>query len=509
MTTKTIRTVALLAGALAASGCPLPGSTCTDTAQCRTSVGEGSVCLIPAGENEGVCSALCGDDTDCPTGQTCNDDQVCVGGDPADAGYDAGPAADAGYDGGPAVDAGFDAGYDGGPLDAGFDAGFDSGVCVSAAQCSDVDGGVGVCTDAGTCGIDCNTGYDQCTTGACTALNTLSNCGRCDHDVSETATRCDAGVPSCGDTPGCDGGVCVGGADGGFACAECDEDTDCGGGFCCRGQCIDAANRDELCGCGPALASDSTNCSVQASNRVCVRGACGCTADGDEHCGTVDGGLPRLCDTSTDAGSCVDQGVAQCGAVGGVLNATEMLSDAGVCSPLIGGSECVAGSAAEGRCGCSNADGGCAPVVVGGVPRKAADTCTSGACECGSTGGPCAGTDCVDNGTCKDLQTDRLNCGRRNVFCGNPDFGLDGGAGICVSGGCQCDNENDCDQAEASNVDNCPISGSCVCAGFTDNGLAACPMGLTCLAGGCEYPPGSNNAHTTMTNLLNSIANGG
>ena len=508
-------------GLISASACRLPGVGCDDNADCDPSLWcYKTVCVTP-----------CTSSAECDDGTTCAANGRCV------AATDGGAPVD--EDGGP-LDAGTDAGPDAGPHDGGFDAGpcdstqvlcddqcvaaasTDAGlvpntpqhcgacntpaaVCVNgqAKTCSDdvpcpsVVDGTNECVD-GECVLTCVLNFEECSPGTCASLLTLERCGSCDNDVSGIASSCDNGEPRCGDDPACltDAGAlqCAETASGGFACVDCTGDGDCPGGFCCAGQCFLDAERDAHCGCEAQVgATAGEDCTVRASEKVCVAGTCGCTTSGDGQCGS-EGGLERLCDAvgNGGAGVCLAQDENNCGAVGGVFPSGEMTPiDGGMCAVNLGGPLCVDADMGFGECGCSQSADCERPILVDGIPRVAGDACAGDACMCGmgeacSTSAPdCAGLD-----GCVDLQTSTDHCGVPLNDCSLPTRGLLDGTGTCVSGGCQCDAPTDC--VAPANVDVCQIAAgggnACVCNGFTASGdKRACPMGLTCTLTGCEH----------------------
>lgn len=514
--------VALCALGLALAGCPASPLECQGDADCadqldstgasmRCHDAEGAgddvlrLCLPGCRPGEGNCEAakVCVVDEGDATGRCRFADDI----DP-DPDEDAGPV-----DGG-APDAGsVDAGpVDAGPVDAGADAGVDAGPCGP---------------DEVLCGADCVTAGDV---GGGLVPLALEHCGLCGRDLTERATEClpDAGA-LCGNAPLCagssaDGGapLCVPWTGGAPACVQCTDDGDCGGGsFCCAGSCRPAAERDEWCGCaagldGGALAEP---CTQRATERTCtdVGGtwACGCAASGDGPCGTT-GGLERLCDVAAGGGhgACVDQGPAQCGVLDGVVprEADAGVADA-VCTLALGGEACLARNGEPlGACGCVGA-GDCDELVFdGGIPHRPASSCSGGGCVCAGAGDVCAGQtlDCVGGNGCYDFQNSELNCGSVNINCGNTGYGVDENS-VCVNGGCQCDDDSQCQKATADPpaVNDC-IAGRCVCNTFSIQGsVAACPLGLECIVGGCEYPAGSSTGYPTLGDLLDRIADAG
>lgn len=517
----------LLLLATFSAGCPVPQTVCAGDEECAARWGVGTRCVaMEAGLS--LCQRPCADDTGCASGRTCIDGACELGArdagvsdsGPKDAGTDAGGCAGDEVDcGAGCVDAALVDGSwvpstaehcgacgvtvlgcrEGAPVD-----------CDEASDCGTAPAnGSFACSPAGECALVCDDAFAVCDTapGACTPLHTLTDCTGCADDVSEVADTCVNGLPECGGAPACadDAPYCVQAVDESYACRACRDDDDCGsGGQCCGGACLTGAALDGSCGCAAQPGGDEgEDCSLSDVGKKCVDDVCGCDQSGALQCGSDDNGLPKLCDPSTTAtGACREQDAQSCGALGGVVPFQESTAvDGAMCTVAYGGPLCVADEDGLGQCGCETAaDCDSAHLDANGVPRRPADGCVGDGCLCGA-GARCDDEDCV-LGECEDLQSDVFNCGSRTIACGNPDFGA--GDGRCFRGGCECD-ANDCEEVGANNVDSCQNVGTgftaCVCNGFRDvagGARLACPMGLTCVIGGCDLPGAAGTPFATL-----------
>ncbi len=276
---------------------------------------------------------------------------------------------------------------------------------------------------------------------------------------------------------------------------ECTADIDCAEGVCSPEQTCVACNAAGDCGAGEFC------CQHECFPDDEMEQHCGCAPDGDNE-GTVCGGERNIClvGDARAALEFVEDGLCGC-----------------ACTAIGGGTDCVVDTEAElgYGCQCNRNDpvGTCEAVTVDtqGRPHIAADTCTAqNRCQCLTEGNPCgtAGLppDC-SLGQCVSLRQDVANCGIAERDCSEPDQGLADGTGVCVDGGCQCDAAGDC-QGTALNANTCAFVGGgavsqCVCQDYTVAGEnAACPMGLECVEGGCNY---SGQVVASEENLLTLI----
>ncbi len=258
----------------------------------------------------------------------------------------------------------------------------------------------------------------------------------------------------------CLGGRCAPGGD----CVSCLDSADCGeDSLCCNGTCR-VGTVEDLCGCAAdPHGAGPTRC----EEALCI----------------VDGAVRADRDT-------VGQGVCAC-----------------PCDPARGGTLCAAEDASSigFSCSCDRTDpvGTCeGPAVdAAGIPHRPADTCSpQNACVCFAAGTVCSGSaDCTWEG-CVDLVHDATNCGVAGRSCSDDATGTDGGT--CNDGGCSCNAASDC-EGDGLNVDTCIFVGArsqCVCNGYRAGDVAAaCPMGLACVADGCQL---GADAFATQAELI-------
>lgn len=270
----------------------------------------------------------------------------------------------------------------------------------------------------------------------------------------------------------------------------------CGSGrFLCAGRCVDLADDVENCGaCGNAC----------PAGRFCVGGAC-----------TV------LCPTGRTACglSCVDlaSDPSNCGACG---TQCPSRNSTAFCRGRACGQDCMQGFA---DCD-SNRENGCETptatdrVNCGACGRTCGNTeqCVAGACVpgcaggCGS-GGVCNAGACVmcPSGrvacanTCRDLLTDRANCGACGAACPQPA----GATVACVNGGCaltacadpmyrDCDGSaaNGCETLIVADRNNCGACGvRCGDRQACTAGRCACQTSSDLMCNGACVPVGPDH----------------
>jgi len=256
-------------------------------------------------------------------------------------------------------------------------------------------------------------------------------------------------------------------------CVACISADHCAAGeLCCAGECLEDGEQESSCGCDAE-----------------PNGSSGSSCDPLELC--VSGG-ERVDATSLAAGSC------EC-----------------TCDPAQGGTLCtVDQQAALGfSCSCDRTDlATCERPALDGVgtPHVVADTCNpSEACVCFGEAQPCdpngGNPDCTING-CENLFGNNTSCGVPDQDCTAAASGLDDTTGTCINGGCECDGPSDC-QGGALNVDQCSFVSAglqCVCDAYTLSGEeAACPLGLECVADGCQYGGTAYDSATALYGALN------
>jgi hypothetical protein len=317
--------------------------------------------------------------------------------------------------------------------------GMTSGCCQTLAACSQGTcfqcgpgapaGHPQVCTTpAGT--VCCTTQSPCCTSGACAALGTNTNCTAC-------GAACATGTTCCGVAAGCKNlQTDV------QNCSTCGNTCTGTTPACCGGACKDLSNDNNNC---------STCGNVCATGASCIAGACVCPA------GQV------IC-----TGSCVNtqSNVNNCGACGTVCAAVANGSAgcvAGVCvvascNAGFGNCDNLSSTGCETNLNTTNSNcGACGTVCPAGA------TCTNGACVC-----PAGTVSC--NGTCLNTQSDINNCG----FCGNvcgPDQFCANGTCLCATGLVICNGT--CVNTQSDN-NHCGTCGN-VCA-FPD---------VVCISGNC------------------------
>lgn len=258
-------------------------------------------------------------------------------------------------------------------------------------------------------------------------------------------------------------------------CVDCLTSADCAdNGGCCNGVCVTPDTFEDNCGCAEAPGTDrGTSC---PSNRpICVAGGI------------------RVTGAELADGEC-----------------------ASPCTPEFGGTISAVDNTAPGgyNCTCNGNDdeGTCrVPFLrADGRPHRGSDTCDpEDKCTCfyGNGRCPASSPDCAGNNGCINLHSDTDNCGLAGRECNNDATGIAGAAGICVDGGCTCDQASDC-QGDGLNVDACQLVGNgsvnqCVCDDFEAFGLnSACPLQLACVTGGCQF---EGTAYGTMDELLDAL----
>jgi hypothetical protein len=170
------------------------------------------------------------------------------------------------------------------------------------------------------------------------------------------------------------------------------------------------------------------------------------------------------------------------------------------CSPDVadscGGSECKCGqnpACTDGKT-CINPLVGCRDMQTdrqncGARGNQCApeETCTGGVCSCGGeTCGP--GTTCC-SGVCTDTKTDSQNCGACHQAC-------EGEEDACTNGSCGCPGGGTCPEPAFNILGKCCGTGACsnVCTDVTNCGECghACPAGQTCNLGKCSDEPNPN-----------------
>ena len=290
----------------------------------------------------------------------------------------------------------------------------------------DVDGGHGGCPMTCPSGTICrgtscvagctpDTGCEggrACCDGACVnSDSSLTDCGSCGNACDVTANVCISGECKCGGGPACTG-------------------TD----ICCDGSCVDVANDSDACGgcgnhcdagqmCAAGTCQDIPCDPACAPGETCSGGTCQCGTGG--HCAA---GAACCDDHCID----VESDTNNCGACGMVCPS---------------GQVCMAGTC--------TADVPCDPSCNVG------ESCTGGACHCGS-GGPCAaGLRCC-GGECVDIQTNVGNCGACGRTCSGSQQCC---TANCIDTGSDVNNCGACGHACDSGVANGCTSGSCTCDG--------------------------------------------
>jgi uncharacterized repeat protein (TIGR01451 family)/MYXO-CTERM domain-containing protein len=197
--------------------------------------------------------------------------------------------------------------------------------CPSTEQCSDLDGGVGVCVDR-PCTRD-----NQCTTAP--------------------LTHCDVPI---------------------MTCVQCVVDRDCAEPFVCD----DATHR-----CYECTPTKTGNCSADGNGSLCLaNGTCGCTAD--NQCGGQFSG--RVCDTASQKCTfgCRGTGGNRCPPTDICTSMTDAI---GRCVPVGGGD----GGTGVGDGGVVSADGGLPCAGSDGTPCGNNGLCLKGICQLQFTGGGC------------------------------------------------------------------------------------------------------------------------
>ncbi len=382
------------------------------------------------------------------------------------------------------------------------------GACFSA--CVDVNGSP-TC-DAGSCGIDCEDGFDDCDgrlENGCEKDLTrdVANCGSCGNECEpeneDETVYCDA--DGCGSTvcdPGmgdCDGdgecetdlsestdncGAC------GNICVAAHGTTSCDAGECAIDKCADGfddCNGDYADGCEAELAVDALNC-----------GAC------DTECGS---------DCDRETGSCdVDHGTGWCSE--GTCQIKSCDSDYRNCNGSLDDGCEVDFTSDTSNCGGCAASGGqdCSSIFA-----HADAHCVGGACEfdgCQGTWRDCEGG--LADGCESNLDTDAQDCGACDTVCGTTNASstscMDGSCDPVCTGSWQvCANSNNgCTTDPDNDEDNCGACGD-ACSG-AGGGTASCTNGQCSVSCGANFKNcnNENNARDGCeTDVRSSITNCG
>jgi hypothetical protein len=274
---------------------------------------------------------------------------------------------------------------------------------VAAQQCKLVNGqscsGVpancttGLCPGGICCNEACNGGCaNGCSTGTCAADSLGTTCSDDNKRVCDgVATTCPS---TCQNNNQCTtGNYCSGGG----ACTPCSSGGACNAAQRCFGLCGSGNYCDAgfcgVCNDDVACGSSCTNCTLQATNKVCVGGtSCGCTTDSDcaatSYCNS---GTCTACATNAPCGGGSNHcGNGNCGA-NNWCNGTP--GNCVSCSTSLGG-PCSAAQACFGLCGsgnyCRSGTNVCASCSTGGDDTHCGAAC--GNCTTMSPKRYCANT---------------------------------------------------------------------------------------------------------------------
>ena len=338
--------------------------------------------------------------------------------------------------------------------------GFECRTCGGNAECTAIDGALGICVRDGTCQRCDSDDNDGCAGGTPTCVDDAA-CQACDPadnegcDAQSLTPVCGKGAVcrACADNPECaaiDAGRPVCSEEG--SCQACDtvNHEGCNANeLCCAFACAANAANDSCTACGVPCGVDSDTC----TDRVCgCGGGAACSGDTPYCVGAVCVACRDIADCGGDTPACVLNACRACDGDEDCGDATPFCVS-NDCRECRNGDDCDPRSTepvcgGNNACGACTGDGECAAKVAGNVCDL-----NTGNCDCPATGAPCFGAtpfcsvddvcvECVDVGDCPNLGAPLCDGGACVECAGDGDCGDPTPA--CVSGACEvCDTTDD------------------------------------------------------------------